>query len=986
MKPFLLNAKMLSIFIMAFVLFGCADDEEENIPKVTAGFTHTIEKETGTVTFLNVSTNASRYLWDFGDETTSTEINPVKTYKTGTYTVTLTARNVAGGSDVFADTLNIVVPEPASLPITFDEENVIYEPSTFDGASFEIVDNPDVSGSNDKESKVGAITNSGAAYEGIYFDLGEDVDLAVDQTIVMNLWSDTPVDVLLKLEEGSASAIETTASHGGTGWEQLAFDYSSTDKYGRITLFVDGPGTTSGTFYLDDILQEATICRETDLKLPINFDCEGTNYDMATVNGASFQVIDNPQMSGINSENTKVGELTTTGSAGEGGKFTLDQAIDLNTVEAITMKMYASAAIDVTVKLEGGSTPLDAVASHTGSGWELLTFNYTSTESYDQLSVLLDDAGTFYLDDIMSGSATDVEAPVITLNGDNPVTLTDGASYVEPGFTATDNEDGDITGNVVVGGDNVDPDTPGTYEITYNVTDAAGNAADEVVRTVIVRFNDGLLVNGDFEDGAANWIGNAVDVRTEGGNSYNFANVTVAGNAYDVNLSQVVEIQQGTDYILSFDASSDRNRTMLAGIGLNEAPFSSATETVNLTTTTQTFTLNLSATDFGIPNSRVLFDMGADVGVVVIDNVSLFVDNSGGGGGGGAGGCTGTPVAATALPLDFEGCETFLSSQNFGAGITSELTDNPSKTGINTSDYVLRVDKPTGSDFYAGIQNTFASNFDLTTTNTFKLKVYSTKPNVVFRFELALNPQTDPVTGNPAPVFKTITNANEWTEVEFTFTGLPGGPTAYNQLVIKPDNDEMDSPIASDGTYYLDDLRLEAASGGGGGGGGGSEIINLTFSDASSINDWVKVADATGSEASIDWISNGGVSGGGAMQISAANPSDAAGKAYIFQLDASSLDYGSANNVRLTFDLKLAAPLVAAAVHLQTNIPGVGVVNNFDLQNNGLNDSAYTSYTFDFSGVDPGATTFTIHFNFASGAVTGAGGSLLVDNIKLVQN
>lgn len=88
----------------------------------------------------------------------------------------------------------------------------------------------------------------------------------------------------------------------------------------------------------------------------------------------------------------------------------------------------------------------------------------------------------------------------------------------------------------------------------------------------------------------------------------------------------------------------------------------------------------------------------------------------------------------------------------------------------------------------------------------------------MFRFELALNPQTEPVTGNPAPVFVTIPNANEWTEVEVNFTGLPGGPTAYNQLVIKPDNDEVDSPITEGGTYYIDDITLGTSGDGGGGG------------------------------------------------------------------------------------------------------------------------------------------------------------------------
>lgn len=90
--------------------------------------------------------------------------------------------------------------------------------------------------------------------------------------------------------------------------------------------------------------------------------------------------------------------------------------------------------------------------------------------------------------------------------------------------------------------------------------------------------------------------------------------------------------------------------------------------------------------------------------------------------------------------------------------------------------------------------------------------------------------------------------------------------------------------------------------------------------------------------------------------------------------------------MRLTFDLKLGAPLVAAAVHLQTNIPGVGVTNNFDLQGQGLNESTYTSYSFDFSGVAAAASTISIHFNIASGAVNNAGGVLLVDNVKLVKN
>ena len=140
-------------------------------------------------------------------------------------------------------------------------------------------------------------------------------------------------------------------------------------------------------------------------------------------------------------------------------------------------------------------------------------------------------------------------------------------------------------------------------------------------------FDGGLVDNGDFEEGMVEWIGNAFNVQTDGGNSFNFANIETAGNAFDVNLSQVLEIVAGETYTMTFDAATGvgQSRSMIAGIGLNEAPFTSNTEVVALTEDIQTFELTFTA-GFGLANSRVLFDMGAEVGVVVIDNVSLFLE------------------------------------------------------------------------------------------------------------------------------------------------------------------------------------------------------------------------------------------------------------------------------------------------------------------------------------------------------------------------
>ncbi|MBT8291014.1 MAG: PKD domain-containing protein, partial [Muriicola sp.] len=86
MKLLLNKAKVIAVFVLAIAYLGC--EEVTNIfPDVTSAFTYTINEETGTVTFINVSEEATRYLWDFGDGDSSVEINPVKIYAgSGTYT------------------------------------------------------------------------------------------------------------------------------------------------------------------------------------------------------------------------------------------------------------------------------------------------------------------------------------------------------------------------------------------------------------------------------------------------------------------------------------------------------------------------------------------------------------------------------------------------------------------------------------------------------------------------------------------------------------------------------------------------------------------------------------------------------------------------------------------------------------------------------------------------------------------------------------
>jgi len=87
---------------------------------------------------------------------------------------------------------------------------------------------------------------------------------------------------------------------------------------------------------------------------------------------------------------------------------------------------------------------------------------------------------------VEAASTADTTPPDIVLLGNATINLTVGDTFTEPGYTAIDDVDGDITDNVVVGGDTVDTNAAGTYVITYNVSDAVGNAADEATRTVTV--------------------------------------------------------------------------------------------------------------------------------------------------------------------------------------------------------------------------------------------------------------------------------------------------------------------------------------------------------------------------------------------------------------------------------------------------------------------------------------------------------------------
>lgn len=101
---------------------------------------------------------------------------------------------------------------------------------------------------------------------------------------------------------------------------------------------------------------------------------------------------------------------------------------------------------------------------------------------------------------------TPAEPPVIKLNGNTTIDLKKGEKYEDPGFTTTDNTDGDLTGATKVSG-TVDTDTIGTYAVKYTATDQAGNVgeATRVINVLTDKTGAGVIYL-TFDDGPSDEV------------------------------------------------------------------------------------------------------------------------------------------------------------------------------------------------------------------------------------------------------------------------------------------------------------------------------------------------------------------------------------------------------------------------------------------------------------------------------------------------
>ena len=184
-----------------------------------------------------------------------------------------------------------------------------------------------------------------------------------------------------------------------------------------ITLTVtDGTDETAQTFNINvgDVAPSVDI---------ISFENAPETYTFGDFNGGAAMVVANPDATGINTS-VQVGQMQKfAGETWGGSTLTLATPVTIPADSMVTMKVWSSRAVDVLVKFDDMNA--ERTVTHSGTGWEELSFDFTgaTSTSESRLTLIFDngimgdaevDAAnwTFYFDDFTTPAAE--AAPVQT--------------------------------------------------------------------------------------------------------------------------------------------------------------------------------------------------------------------------------------------------------------------------------------------------------------------------------------------------------------------------------------------------------------------------------------------------------------------------------------------------------------------------------------------------------------------------------------------
>ena len=176
-----------------------------------------------------------------------------------------------------------------------------------------------------------------------------------------------------------------------------------------------------------------------------------------------------------------------TGLNSNNGVYYVLSAIKTVSIPVITLTGNTSVTVekDTTYSEPGYSASDSDSISLTSSVTVTNNINTSTTGTYYVYYNVSDSHGNAATEKVRTVIVEDSTLPIITLTGNASVTVEKDTSYNELGYSASDFDSIDLTSSVTVT-NNINTSTTGTYYVYYNVSDAAGNAATQKVRTIIV--------------------------------------------------------------------------------------------------------------------------------------------------------------------------------------------------------------------------------------------------------------------------------------------------------------------------------------------------------------------------------------------------------------------------------------------------------------------------------------------------------------------
>ena len=226
---------------------------------------------------------------------------------------------------------------------------------------------------------------------------------------------------------------------------------------------------------------------------------------------------------------------------------------------------YTDEGADWTDTVDGsGTLTASGTVDANTVGTYILTYDYT------------DAAGNAAVQVSRAVNVVDTTIPVISLTGEATVTHEGATAYTDEGADWTDTVDG--SGTLTASG-TVDVDTVGTYILTYDYTDAAGNAAVQVSRTVnvvdttipVITLTGEATVTHEgataYTDEGAGWTdtvdgsgtltaSGTVDVNTVGTYILSYDYTDAAGNAA-VQVSRTVNVVDTTIPVITLNGEAE---------------------------------------------------------------------------------------------------------------------------------------------------------------------------------------------------------------------------------------------------------------------------------------------------------------------------------------------------------------------------------------------------------------------------------------------